>query len=109
MVGVMTVEQHKGITTTTVTINMKDSIFDGAEIILDHYSSAPNAFNLTIAASPQATALINANVDDLAAAFQQSKLAFEVNLRRPILLEEHQAFKRKEKVGEEDQKQKKGG
>ena len=39
----------------------------------------------------------------------KNQIAFEVNLRRPILLEEHQAFKRKEKVGEEDQKQKKGG
>ena len=107
MVGLMTLEQTKGITTTTVTINIKNSLFDGAKIVLEHYSTAPNAFNVTIAATPQAQELVNANINDLVAAFQQSKLSFEVNLRRPILLDEYQAFKRKEKTGQDEQKKQK--
>lgn len=103
MVGIMTIQEQQGVTTTTVTVNMKDSIFDGAQIILDHYSTAPNAFNVTIAASPEAQAMLNANVDNLAASFEASKLSFQINLRRPVLLEEYQAFKRKEKVGAESE------
>ena len=103
MVGVMTIEMTKGVTTTTVIINKKDSIFNGAKIILDHYSTAPNAFNVTIAASPEAQEVINTNLASLAAAFEQSKLSFQVNLRRPILLEEHQAISRKRKAGEEEE------
>ena len=85
---------------------MKNSIFDGAQIILDHYSSAPNAFNVTIAASPEAQAVLNTNIDNLVASFEASKLSFQINLKRPVLLEEYQAFKRKEKVeAEPDQEQ----
>jgi hypothetical protein len=109
MVGLLTMEQHNGVTTTTVTINMKDSVFDGAQIVLDHYSTAPNSFNLTIAGSPKAQELLNANIDNLAASFQASKLSFDVNIRKPVLLEEYQAFKRKEKVGEESHEEQAGG
>lgn len=105
MVGVMRIEEHNGVSTTTVTINMKNSVFDGAKIVLDHYNTAPNCFNVTIQASPDGQKLINDNIGDLVAAFQQSKLSFEVNMRRPILLKEYQAFERKEKVGEEDSNQ----
>ena len=101
MVGMMTIEMLKGVTTTTVTISMKNSVFDGAQIILDHYSTAPNAFNVTLAVPAQAQQLLDANLEKMVASFQASKLSFEVNLRRPILLESQQAFRRKEKVGEE--------
>jgi hypothetical protein len=107
MVGVMTIQENQGVTTTTVTVNMKNSIFDGAQIILDHYSSAPNAFNVTIAASPEAQAVLTTNIDNLVASFEASKLSFQINLKRPILLEEYQAFKRKEKVGAEPEQEQK--
>ncbi len=103
MVGVMTIEQHKGVTTTTITVNMKGSVFDGSEIVLEHYSTAPNAFNVQLAGSQDAQALFNANIDELAAAFASGKYAFDVNIRKPILLKEHQAFTRKEKTSREEE------
>jgi hypothetical protein len=102
MMGLMTIEQNSGVTTTTVTVSMKDSVFNGAQIILDHYSTAPNAFNVTIAGSPQAQELISANMVSLVASFEQSKLAFQINLRSPILLEEHQVTKRKKRARDEE-------
>lgn len=110
MIGLITVEQLKGVTQTTVTINMKNSVFDGAQIILDHYSTAPSAFNVTIAANPQAQELLTTNIQNMAAAFEASKLSFQVNLKKPILLDEYQALRKKEKVSrekeEKEQKQK---
>ncbi len=96
MVGSITVEQSKASTTTTITLAMKDSIFDGTQIILDRQSSSMNTFNIQIATNPQAQDLVNANLDDLVAAFQGSKLAFDVNIRKPILLEKYHDFQRKE-------------
>ena len=106
MVGLMSIEQTGGVTTTTVTINMKNSIFDGAQIILDHYSSAPNAFNVTIAATPEAQIVLNNNLDNLVASFEASKLSFQINMRRPILLGEYQAMRKKEKVEAEPDQEK---
>ena len=101
MIGLITVEQLKGVTQTTVTINMKNSVFDGAQIILDHYSTAPSAFNVTIAANPQAQELLTTNIQNMAASFEASKLSFQVNLKKPILLDEYQALRKKEKVSRE--------
>ena len=91
------------MTTTTVTVNMKNSIFDGTQIIIDHYETAPNALNITIAGNPKAQEMINQNMTNLVASFEASKLSFQVNLRRPVLLEDYQTFKRKEKVGAEQE------
>lgn len=115
MVGVMSIEQHNGVSTTTVTINMKDSVFDGAKIILNHYDTAPNSFNLTIAAGPTGQKLISDNITGLEFALQQSNPAFRVNLAKPALLEdyeEHQAITKKGKVrktGDEEKEEQKGG
>jgi len=106
MVGLMTIEHNQGVTTTTVTVNMKGSVFHGAEIILGHDVAAPNAFIVTIAGSTTAQELINANWANLVAAFEQSKLAFQIHLRRPILLDEYYPVKRKERDEKEKKKKK---
>ena len=103
MVGLVSIQETKGMTTTTVTVNMKNSIFDGTQIIIDQYETAPNALNITIAGNPKAQEMINKNMTNLAASFEASKLSFQVNLRRPVLLEDYQTFKRKEKVGAEQE------
>ena len=103
MVGLVSIQETKGMTTTTVTVNMKNSIFDGTQIIIDHYETAPNALNITIAGNPKAQEMINQNMTNLVASFEASKLSFQVNLRRPVLLEDYQTFKRKEKVGAEQE------
>ncbi len=94
MVGVMVVEKGRDLTKTTVTVNLKDSIFNGCEIVVDHYASAPNSFNIQLKGSPEAIALFNANSDDLFAAFKQSKLSFDVNLQRPTLQRKYRVQKR---------------
>lgn len=108
MVGVMIIEQHKGVTTTTMTINMKNSVFDGSQIVLEHYSTAPNAFNIQLVGSPQAQQLFNDNINDLASAFASSKYSFEVNIKKPILLKEYKTFSRKENISRDEGEGKKG-
>lgn len=99
MVGIMTVETTKGVSTTTVKLDMPGSVFDKAEIILERYETAPNTFNLQLQGSEKAVNLFNANITELAAAFQGARLSFDVNIRRPILLkkeeEEGSLFQRK--------------
>jgi hypothetical protein len=96
MVGIMTVELHKGVSVTTVKLDMPGSVFDKAEIILERYASAPNSFNLQLQGSEKAVNMFNSNITELAAAFQGARLSFEVNIRRPILLKrEESVFHRK--------------
>ena len=98
MVGTMMIQIHdKGHTQTTVTINMKGSIFDGSKIILDHYSSAPNSFNVEIATTAKGRELLMDNLNLLTKSFEQSDANFNVNRLRPVLLESHKEdFTRKE-------------
>lgn len=105
MVGSMMIQVHdSGHTQTTVTINMQGSVFDGSKIILDHYSSAPNSFNVEIATTPQGRELLMDNMNLLQASFEQSELSFNINQMRPVLLESYRGdFTRKEAAsGDED-------
>lgn|GEM_PF-1748688 len=94
MVGVMTIEQYGDISTTTVTINMENSVFNGAQIVIDHYSTAPNAFNIQLQGSDEAVNYFSANLDTLNQAFSQSNLNYDINLKTPILSEK---YRKKEK------------
>jgi len=104
MVGLMTLEQFKGVSTTTIELKMPNSVFNGAKIILDHYDTAPGAFNLKLEGKPKAVALFTANLSELASAFQGAKLAFQVNIRSPTLSEEHRhQIRRKEHADQNGQ------
>ncbi|MDN3505494.1 MAG: hypothetical protein P0S95_07960 [Rhabdochlamydiaceae bacterium] len=89
LVGLMTIESYKGKSTTTVELNMPNSVFDKAKVVLEHFDTAPNSFNLQLQGSDEAVNMFNASMGELAAAFEGSKLAYEVNIRRPILSEKH--------------------
>lgn len=109
MVGVLTVQQNTGVTTTTITLSMKNSVFDGAEITLDHYSTAPNSFNVRLQGSPEAIQLFNANIEDLMTAFQQTKSPYTVNILSPSLQKKYRMVKKKGEgdsgdTGQEQQK-----
>lgn len=82
MVGFITIQKINGVERTTVTIDMKGSIFNGAELILDRSSTAQDTFNIELKASPEAVALFNQNAADLAAAFQKKDFDFRVNIKR---------------------------
>jgi len=101
MAGTILIQQYSGITTTTITLNMEDpeSIFNGAQVIFDHYSTAPNSYNLQLVGSAQAVNAFNANMADLVAAFKQSKNAFEVNILSPSLTGKKPLIRRKKGAG----------
>ena len=85
MGGVMLIQQHAGITTTTMTVNMPESVFNGSQIILDRYSTAPNAFNIQLVGTPEAVKAFRANITQLENAFKQANYDFEANILNPVL------------------------
>jgi hypothetical protein len=100
MVGVMTVMSMSGMTETVMTLNtpqFASSVFFGTQIIIQEFSTAPQAFNIQINGTPQAVALFQGNVDDLMAAFQAGNYNFRVNRLETGYLTERPLFKRKEK------------
>ena len=101
MVGSVIIQEHKGITSTIITINRPDSIFNGAKITLDRYSTAPNAYNLQLTANPAAVDLFNQNLGDLVAAFKQGQHAFEVNILKPAYESKKPLIRRKGAAGED--------
>ncbi|MCB1108012.1 MAG: hypothetical protein KDK76_07960 [Chlamydiia bacterium] len=88
MGGVMMIQVDKGVTTTTMDINLPNSVFNGAQIILEQYSSAPHSFNLQLVGSPEAVKLFNQNIKDLDQSFKQANFNFDVNILNPILSKE---------------------
>ncbi len=99
MVGVMTVMSTAGITETTVTLSSPqyaNSVFFGAQIIIKEYSTAPKAFNIQIITNAQGAALVQANADDLMAAFRTGNYNFKVNRLEAGLSAEKPLVRRKE-------------
>ena len=85
MGGVMVVQLDKGVTTTTMNINMPNSVFNGTQVILDQYSSAPHAYNLQLIGSPEAVKLFTSNMGQLENSFKQANFNFEVNILNPSI------------------------
>ena len=85
MCGVMIIQQHSGITTTTITINMPGSIYNDAKIVLDQYSTAPRSFNVQLIGTPEAVKAFRAHLPQLQQSFKQANYGFDVNLLNPIL------------------------
>ncbi len=85
MGGVMVVQLDKGITTTTMNINMPNSVFNGAQVILNQYSSAPHSYNLQLIGSPEAVKLFTSNMSQLENSFKQANFNFEVNILNPSI------------------------
>lgn len=83
--GVILVQQDKGVTTTTVNVNMPNSVFDGTQVILDQYSTAPNSYNIQLVGNPESVKVFSQNLDALKASFKQANFNFEVNIQNPIL------------------------
>lgn len=104
MVGSIAVQDHSGIVSTTVTINMPGSMFDGAQIVLDQYQTAPNSYNVQLIGNPQAVDAFTSNMNDLAAAFKQSQYSFEVNLLQPALKTKKNLIRRKRSAGGDREK-----
>ncbi len=105
LVGLITIQQLSGNSKTTVTLNMPDSVFHNSEIVLEKFSTAPHTFNVQLLGSPQAVALFEANMNDLVAAFQDTKRAFEINIQRPYLLDKYRYSGQRVRSAQEGDKQ----
>ncbi|MCK4934024.1 MAG: hypothetical protein KAR79_00395 [Simkaniaceae bacterium] len=105
MVGLITIQKDTGVTTTTITINMKNSVFDGSEIVLEHYSTAPNSFNIRLQAAPEAVALLSANMTALVESFKQTTVDYSVNVLPPTLQKKYRIVKRRGKEKDQDKEQ----
>lgn len=100
LVGLLIIEEYKGISTTTIVLSMPGSLFDKCEIKLEHYATAPHAFNIQLLGNPKAVTLFTANLQGLNTAFLQGNYPFQVNLKSPSLSAAHRPLiRRKEKAG----------
>ena len=84
MISYITIEHSKsGLQTTTVKIEMKKSVFNGAELKLERFPTARDTFNINLTSSdPKAVDLFNDNIQQLAAAFAHGRYAFKVNINK---------------------------
>ncbi len=102
IVGVLMVASSSGITKTSLTLDapqFEGSPFFGSEIIITEFSTAPLSYNIEFLGSPQAKNLVQANVEELVAAFQAGQYNFKVNRIDVGLLPSPPVAKRKaEKV-----------
>jgi hypothetical protein len=113
MVGVMTIISDSKMTETVITLNspqFASSVFSGAQIIIQEYTSAPKAFNIQFNSdNPKAVALFQGNADDLMAAFQYGNYNFRVNRLETGHLGARPLFHRKENVSGDKQDQREAG
>ncbi len=106
MTGLLTIESHKGVSITTVKISMPNSVFHDSEIKIEHFDTAPHAFNIQLLGSPAAVDLFNANYQSLVASMAQSGQSFTAHIQRPVLLESYRhLIKRKSALSTDDPNQ----
>jgi hypothetical protein len=104
MVGLLMIEEGKGISITTIKINMPKSVFDECEIRLEHFDTAPNSFNIQLIGNPNAIALFNSNFTQIANSLKTGGYNFQANLKRPILSETYHSFSKKANDKESEDK-----
>jgi hypothetical protein len=107
MVGVLTVAHLSDVTHTTLTLNADThSPFAGTRITLQEYRTAPKTFNVELAASPEAVAMLHQHLSQLTAALHACDHPFQIHRIDTALLpasETPPLFRRKERASSEDQ------
>jgi hypothetical protein len=81
MVGTLLVMNTKNISSTEVLLtspSFADSVFFGTKIVIDRYSTAPNAFNVRLVGSVPAVDLFNEHLDTLMEVFQKGDYDFHI-------------------------------
>ena len=85
------------------------SQFFGSKITIREFSTAPKAFNIEIASTPNAIACLEAGKQDLLSAFQNGRFNFSVNrIDTHVQSEERPVLHRKES-SDHDQQERQGG
>ncbi|MCH9617359.1 MAG: hypothetical protein SP4CHLAM5_09750 [Chlamydiia bacterium] len=85
MVGMMQVSKDNGKSITTVKLNMPGSTFDKCELVLEHYDTAPNNYNVQFLGNPDAVNRFTQNLAGLDGVIKNSKLNFSIHLLPPKL------------------------
>jgi len=87
MADFVQVESQNGISTTTISVGMEDgmSLFNGSEIQIDHYDTAPHSFNIQLSGTPEAIEIFAQQLGNLQAALQQRLSHFQIQLLPPYL------------------------
>ncbi|MCB1108011.1 MAG: hypothetical protein KDK76_07955 [Chlamydiia bacterium] len=90
------VESKNGISKTTVTLGLENSIFNESEIVIDHYDTAPHSFNLQLLGSPEAQQFFISHLGSLQSALgaYESMKSFQVNLLPPALVDKPDLYTR---------------
>jgi hypothetical protein len=101
MIGLLMIEELKGVSITTIKLSMPGSVFNNCEIKLEHFDTAPHSFNIQLLGNPLAVDLFNANYSKLVASFAEGNYKFQANIRRPILLESYHKLTKKNLAQEE--------
>lgn len=83
LVGVLTVMKASGVSETVIKLNApagsRLSIFNGSEISIKEYSSAPKIFNIQFNGNPEAANLVQGNLGNLMVALSDKEYNFKVN------------------------------
>lgn len=83
LVGVITVMNASGVSETVIQLNApagtRLAIFNGSEISIKEYSSAPKSFNIQFNGNPEAVNLVQGNLGSLMAALSDKEYNFKVN------------------------------
>lgn len=108
MVGMMQVSKNNGKNITTVKLSMPNSIFDKCELILEHYDTAPNNYNVQFLGNPDAVNKFTRNLAGLEGVIKNSKLNFSIHLLPPRLNKSHSSSVSALEEEESDKQEKDG-
>jgi len=85
LVGMMTVMQFQGRTTTSITLNIPQSVLNGAKVDIEHYDTAPHSFNIQFFGSPEAQQLFLQNASGLEQQLKLNLPQFDIRVKAPLL------------------------
>ncbi|NDD99124.1 hypothetical protein EB008_02370 [bacterium] len=95
LVGMMTVMQFQGKTTTSIILHLPSSPLDGAHVDIEHFDTAPHAFNITLYASVEGQKLLDPQVQNLEQQLRASLPNFQISVKKPYLLDETREEKKR--------------
>lgn len=108
LAGIMILQDNQGTQETRVILDsplFAASPFQGAEVVIHEFRSAPKQFNIELVGSPEAVALFQAHANSLAAAFQGGQYNFTLHrIETRLLKTERPLFERKEAISEDREK-----
>ncbi|MBM3196112.1 MAG: hypothetical protein FJZ62_05135 [Chlamydiae bacterium] len=95
LVGMMTVMQFQGKTTTSIILHMPQSALDGAHIDIEHYDTAPHAFNISLYTTPEGQKMLDPQMQVLEQQLKNSMPNFQISVKKPLLLDESREEKKR--------------